>query len=123
MAGSLFEHIRKNIVKYLVYFFVIIITYGILEYVFFSPHIEGLSEGDKLKMDSRINNKLINSKKDIKKETNKQGSEINKMKKSIIDLEEDVKKIQDEMEKAQDQGEKAKEDALASAPDGLKDLK
>ena len=124
MAGSLFQHIRKNIVRYLVYFFIIVISYGILEYVFFSPHIEGLlTEGAKLKMDTQINSKLTDAKKDIKKETNKQGSDINKLKKSIIDLEEDVKKIQDQMEKAQDQGEKAKEEALASAPDGLKDLK
>ena len=44
IAGSLFQHIRKNIVRYLVYFFIIVISYGILEYVFL-PHRRVINRG------------------------------------------------------------------------------
>lgn len=52
---SVINHLKKNIVKYLVYFFVVIIAYGLIEYIFFSPYVEGLSKMETIEIKAEIN--------------------------------------------------------------------
>jgi hypothetical protein len=113
---GLIDYIKKNMVKYLVYFFIIIISYGLIEYVFFSPNIEGLKEMEKVQIESKIKKEIIDANKEIKKKNKNQDKEINTIKKTIIDLEEDMEQMRNSAEESKEEGEKAKAELLESAP-------
>tara|TARA_E500000331_G_scaffold111829_1_gene108967 strand:- start:144 stop:497 length:354 start_codon:yes stop_codon:yes gene_type:complete len=113
---GLVDYIKKNIVKYLVYFFIVIILYGLIEYVFFYPNIEGLKEMEKVQIESKIKKEIIEANKEIKKKNKNQDKEINSMKKTIIDLEEDMEQMKNSAEESKEDGEKAKAELLENAP-------
>jgi len=110
------SHIKKNVVKYLVYFFTIIIAYGVIEYVFFTPHLEGLKSYEKMQIESSIKNQVNKSTKKLIDKDSKQDKEINGMKKTIIDLEEDLDEMKKSAEESKAEAENAQAEVLESAP-------
>jgi hypothetical protein len=116
---KLLEHIKKNIVRYLVYFFILVITYGLIEYVFFAPYVEGLTKLEETQIDAKITKKIIGSNKKMKKKNQVRDDDILDMKKTIIDLEADMQSMKTSAEEGEEQGEAVKAELVASMPSGL----
>ena len=110
------SHIKKNIVKYLVYFFTIIIAYGLIEYVFFTPQLEGLKDYEKMQIEASIKKEVNKSNKKLFDKDSNQDKEINSMKKTIIDLEEEMDEMKNSAEESKAEAENAKAEVLESAP-------
>lgn len=117
---SVINHLKKNIVKYLVYFFVVIIAYGLIEYIFFSPYVEGLSKMETIEIKAEINKSVGKVQKKNTQNNRKQDKKMNALQKSIIDVETDIKDMQAAADESQLAGEEAKASVLESAPDSLK---
>lgn len=124
---KLLEYIKKNIVRYLVYFFVLVIVHGLIEYVFFAPYIDGLTKLEETQIDSKISTKITDENKKMKKKINKENvvrdEDVSAIKKSIIDLEADMKSIKASAKEGEEQGKIAKDELIASLPDGMVDDK
>mgnify|MGYP000040972405 CR=1 FL=1 len=117
---NLFSYIKKNLVKYLVYFFVLIIVYGLIEYIFFAKFVEDLTVIEKVQIESTIDKKLDKKLKrttnQLKKRHDLQDDEMSKTKRTIIELEGDIQNMKDQAEKSKEEGEKAKEQLKEAMP-------
>jgi len=117
---NLFSYIKKNLVKYLVYFFVLIIVYGLIEYIFFAKFVEDLTVIEKVQIESTIDKKLDKKLKrttnQLKKRHDLQDDEMSKAKRTIIELEGDIQNMKDQAEKSKEEGEKAKEQLKEAMP-------
>ena len=114
--SKLFNHIKKNIVKYLVYFFVVIIAYGIIEYIFFAPYIENLSTIEKVEIENTIEKKIKENNEDLLKKNKKQDKKIENTKKTIVDLEEDMEEIKNSVKKSKEEADDKKKEILKGMP-------